>query len=83
MIRTLKRKFIKAAMTAVTVLLLSLLGALNLVNAWSTRQESLRLLDNLIRMDRTVRSPPMGSGFPCSRRENGRFAARESASVGL
>lgn len=51
MIWTLKRKFIKAAMTAVTVLLLSLLGALNLVNAWSTRQESLRLLDNLIQIE--------------------------------
>ena len=50
MIRTLKRKFITADMFAVTVLLLSLLGALNLVNAWSTRQESQSLLDNLVQM---------------------------------
>ncbi|MBQ1411440.1 MAG: hypothetical protein IIY94_09210, partial [Oscillospiraceae bacterium] len=56
MIRTLKRKFITAAMVAVTILLLSLLGALNLVNAWSTRQESLRLLENLVQFE--TQSPP-------------------------
>ncbi len=59
MIRTLKRKFIRAAMIAVTVLLLIILGALNLVNAWSTRQESLRLLENLVQME--AQSRP---GFP-------------------
>ena len=68
MIRTLKRKFIKAAMIAVTVLLVTLLGALNLVNAWSNRQESLRLLENLVQME--TQNPPglpegdTSPGFP-------------------
>ena len=56
MIKTLKRKFITAAMIAVTVLLLTILGGLNLVNAWSTRQESLRLLENLVQ--RETQMPP-------------------------
>ena len=56
MIRTLKRKFIRAAMIAVTVLLVLILGGLNLVNAWSNRQESLRLLDNLVQLE-TTQSP--------------------------
>ncbi len=56
MIQTLKRKFIRAAMIAVTVLLVVILGGLNLVNAWSNRQESLRLLENLIQLE-TTQSP--------------------------
>lgn len=56
MIRTLKREFITAAMVAVTVLLVTILGILNLVNAWSNRQESLRLLENLIQME--TQTPP-------------------------
>ncbi len=51
MIRTLKRKFIVAAMIAVTILLVVLLGAVNAVNAWTTRQEAARLLDNLLQME--------------------------------
>lgn len=65
MIRTLKRKFIMAAMVAVTVLLVTILGILNLVNAWSTRQESLRLLDNLIQMETQIPPElPEGESFP-------------------
>ena len=56
MIKTLKRKFIVAAMIAVTVLLAALLGALNAVNAWSTSQESARLLENLVQME--ISGPP-------------------------
>ncbi len=50
MIRTLQRKFIVTAMIAVTVLLLVLLGAVNAVNAWTSRQETRRLLDSLVQM---------------------------------
>jgi hypothetical protein len=51
MIRTLKRKFIAAAMIAVTVLLVALLGAVNVVNAWSTGRETDRLLEDLVQME--------------------------------
>ena len=51
MIRTLKRRFIVAAMIAVTVLLVALLGAVNAVNAWTTSQETGRLLENLVQME--------------------------------
>lgn len=44
MIQTLRRKFIRTAMTAVTVLLVLLLGAINLVNLWQSRQQNERLL---------------------------------------
>ena len=65
MIRTLKRKFIVAAMTAITVLLVTLLGAVNAVNAWSTSQESARLLENLVQMETDDRRGPIdGEGFP-------------------
>lgn len=47
MIKTLRRSFIVTAMTAVTVLLLVLLGGINLVNAYSLRQENRVLLDQL------------------------------------
>lgn len=47
MIRTLRRKFIVTAMIAVTVLLLVLLGAINAVNAWTSRTEIERQLDML------------------------------------
>ena len=51
MIRTLKRRFIAAAMIAVTVLLVALLGAVNIANAWSNSRESARLLENLVQME--------------------------------
>ena len=51
MIRTLKRKFILSAMIAVTVLLVALLGAVNVVNAWSAGRDSARLLENLVQME--------------------------------
>lgn len=44
MIQTLRRKFIRTAMIAVTVLLVLLLGAINLVNLWQSRQQNERLL---------------------------------------
>ena len=56
MIRTLKRKFIVTAMIAVTVLLVTMLGAVNVVNAWTTSQESARLLEDLLRME--TQGPP-------------------------
>ncbi len=51
MIRTLKRKFIISAMIAVTVLLVALLGAVNVINAWSNSRDSARLLENLVQME--------------------------------
>ena len=51
MIRTLQRKFIVTAMIAVTVLLAVLLGGVNAVNAWSSGQETSRLLGELVRME--------------------------------
>lgn len=47
MIKTLRRSFIVTAMTAITVLLLVLLGGINLINAYSLRQENRVLLDQL------------------------------------
>ena len=47
MIRTLQKKFIFTAMTAVTVLLAVVLGVLNLVNAFSNTRQSEALLDEL------------------------------------
>ena len=56
MIRTLKRKFIVTAMTAVTVLLVTMLGAVNAVNVWTTRQDTARQLEDLLRME--LQGPP-------------------------
>ncbi len=74
MIRALKRKFITVAMIAVTVLLVTLLGGVNVVNAWSARQESQRLLENLVQVEIQKRSgfqegenppgPPGGEPVP-------------------
>ena len=47
MIRTLQRKFVFTAMTAVTVLLAVLLGAINLTNCFSQQSQSTRLLEEL------------------------------------
>ena len=64
MIRLLKRKFIVAAMTAVTVLLTALLGVVNVVNAWTTAQDAARLLDNLVQMETLGRPNPSQDGIP-------------------
>ena len=45
--RTLQRNFVVTAMIAVTVLLAVLLGAINAVNAWTSRTEIERQLDML------------------------------------
>ncbi len=47
MIRTLQKKFVITAMTAVTVLLLVVLGALNISNAISNSKQAERTLDEL------------------------------------
>lgn len=62
MIQTLKRKFIVTAMIAVTVLLTLLLGAVNAVNAWTTAQDSARLLENLVQMVALGRENPFPGG---------------------
>ena len=40
MIEMLQRKFVLTAMTAVSVLLLVLLGAINLINGWSVNRQT-------------------------------------------
>lgn len=55
MIKTLKKKIIVTAMIAVTVLLAVLLGALNVVNAWSSRKDAERLLSSLVQMEAGTR----------------------------
>ena len=64
MIRTLKRKFIAAAMVAVTVLLVLLLGAVNAVNAWTSAQEAERLLENLVQLEAQGRPELPGGQTP-------------------
>ena len=65
MIRTLKRKFIRSAMIAVTVLLVVLLGAVNVVNAWTTARDTERLLEELVQMEVQGRPErPPGESFP-------------------
>ena len=46
MIKTLKKKVIFTSMIAITILLVVLLGAVNVVNAWSNHQETENLLEN-------------------------------------
>lgn len=65
MIRTLKRRFITAAMAAVTILLVLLLGAVNAVNAWTTARDAERLLDELVQLELQGRPAlPRGEDFP-------------------
>lgn len=74
MIRILKRKFIVSAMIAVTVLLATMLGAVNAVNAWSSARETEQLLDELLRLELQGRpalpegeeapAPPEGERVP-------------------
>ncbi|MDO5477264.1 MAG: HAMP domain-containing sensor histidine kinase [Eubacteriales bacterium] len=51
MVRTLQRKFIVASMLAVTILLLTLVGATNVLNAVSVTQRQGRILDILCSTD--------------------------------
>lgn len=56
MIRTLQKKFIITAMTAITILLVVLLGVINAVNVWTTVREADSLLTFLS-------STPMAQGW--------------------
>ena len=51
MIKTLKKKVIFTSMIAITILLEVLLGAVNVVNAWSNHQETENLLEFLSRLE--------------------------------
>lgn len=48
MIKKLQKKFIFSAMLAVTILLIILLGAINTANAYSSKIQNERMLDNLL-----------------------------------
>ena len=86
MIKALQKKFIFTAMTAVTVLLLVILGALNVFNSISSNRQSFRLIEELGRQgDRTFStarsnyeelSPPPPS---VSYAEAGSWRSRETA----
>ena len=56
MIKSLQKRFITTAMIAVSVLLLVLLGAINVVNAWSSLGQTDSLLDALTESE-TGRQP--------------------------
>ncbi len=62
MIRALKKRFIRTAMIAVTVLLILIFGALNLVNAWSARSETKLVLEMLTDMETNGRRPDRPDG---------------------
>lgn len=68
MIKTLKKKVVVTSMIAITILLVVLLGAVNIVNAWSSRQETESLLSYLSRLetagDRPDRMPESDDGGP-------------------
>ncbi|MFR5071734.1 MAG: hypothetical protein ACLTDS_06155 [Bianqueaceae bacterium] len=70
MIKALQKKFIVAAMIAITVLLLVLLGMINTVNAWSTEQQSDRMLTMLL--DNEISLAPQ---WPPNTREDRGFLA--------
>lgn len=70
MIKALQKKFIVAAMIAITVLLLVLLGMINTVNAWSTEQQSDRMLTMLL--DNEISLAPQ---WPQNTREDRGFLA--------
>lgn len=52
MIKTLQKKFIITAMAAVSILLLVMLGAINVVNGWQTGRQTQRTLSMLVRNQR-------------------------------
>lgn len=59
MIKTLQKKFIFTAMTAVTVLLLIVLGALNVFNAVSSNRQSFMLIEELGKQDLRPYNAPL------------------------
>ena len=59
MIKTLQKRFIFTAMIAVTILLIVLLGAINLINAGITIKQSNNMLHSLLRQEHSAeRIPP-------------------------
>lgn len=57
MIKTLKRKFIFTAMTAITILLLVLIGAINIINMNINNSQSERMMERIIDMEGMAREP--------------------------
>jgi signal transduction histidine kinase len=58
MIKTLQKKFVLTAMFAITILLLALLGAINIGNAFFNENQNERLLNSLINNQMPVMQPP-------------------------
>ena len=61
--RTLQWKFIRTAMMAVTVLLLVLLGAINLLNWWQVERQTDWMLQVLTQGDAPPVEPKRPEGF--------------------
>lgn len=62
MIKALQKKFIFTAMIAITILLLALLGAINIGNAFLNERQNERLLKSLINNQVSVMPPPPARG---------------------
>ncbi|HNX64148.1 MAG TPA: HAMP domain-containing sensor histidine kinase [Oscillospiraceae bacterium] len=62
MIRTLQKKFVLTAMLAITILLLALLGAINIGNAFINESQNERLLEFLINNQMPGMQPPPARG---------------------
>lgn len=62
MIRTLQKKFVLTAMLAITILLLALLGAINVGNAFINESQNERLLESLINNQMPGMQPPPARG---------------------
>ena len=77
MTRALQRKFVVTAMVAVTVLLAVLLGVLNGVNAYTSSQQSGRLLEVLLRTETLPAQGEFPDGGPEGGEPNGPPPTRE------
>lgn len=78
MIKTLKKRFIVTAMSAISILLIILLGIINIANAWYLDRESDRVLDMLSAVETfSHRKPPPKSRpfFSPPHEENSRMSA--------
>ena len=62
MIKALQKKFVLTAMIAITILLLALLGAINIGNAYLNEKQNERLLKSLINNQVSVIPPPPARG---------------------
>ena len=62
MIKALQKKFVLTAMIAITILLLALLGAINIGNAFLNVKQNERLLNSLINNQMSVMPPPKTRG---------------------